>query len=97
MLLTVIPIIDPLLICLTATGFKCPFLRTGTCAFLLYGSPDKIGPESRRIGLWWIVWYVTSERPKPRPRVCGRSSGRRRRDAIISLDSKSDRRAFIGK
>jgi hypothetical protein len=47
-----IPIIDPLLICLTAPGFKCPFLTTGTCAFLLYESPDNIGPESRRIGLW---------------------------------------------
>jgi hypothetical protein len=47
-----IPMIDPLLICLTAPGLKCPFLTTGTCAFRLYESPDNIGPESRRIGLW---------------------------------------------
>lgn len=34
------------------------------------------------------VWWVRNERPRPRPKVCGRMRGRRRRVAIFERVEK---------
>jgi hypothetical protein len=76
---------EPLLICLTAPGFRFPFRVIGAAALCLYESPENTGLESRRMGLCWVRWKaVAIDRPRPRPKVWGRNSGRRsRREAIV--------------
>jgi len=72
--LLTIPIIEPLLICLTAFGFNCRFGSTELV----------IGLESSRVGRWRAIWKVAREVPRPNPRARGRIRGRRKTDAIVN-------------
>lgn len=69
-----------------AFGFNSPFLTIGTFAFG-FSSVDNIR-ESIFIGRWRAADTEAMESPKPRPRACGRSIGRRNIEAILKKDSK---------
>jgi hypothetical protein len=85
-----LPIILPLLICLTAFGLRGPSRKSGVTSAVLYESVEKIDFESSFKGCWRVtVVKVARDKPKPIPSAAwGRNIGnigRRKSEAMLRL------------